>query len=131
MITTPEIICDLFSFLDKDHIERIQLVSQLWNDVIIRHKNILPLRQFSTLEFDYEFESKQIHLFATQEDLGDMLYSYTMEFDGTNLSKIEEYEEDEEDVEDVEYVEEEGEEEENEKEGMRKRKMCHQNGIRS
>jgi hypothetical protein len=85
MITTPEIICDLFSFLDKDQIERIQLVNQFWNNIIIRHKNILPLRQFVRLELQYN----QIILYATKEDFSERLGSYKIKFDGTSLSKIE------------------------------------------
>ena len=83
MITTPEIICDLFSFLDKDQIERIQLVNQFWNNVIICHKNILPLRQFLYLNFD----RNQIDLYATEKDYSENLVSYTINFFGTNLSK--------------------------------------------
>jgi hypothetical protein len=86
MITTPAIICDLFSFLDKDQIERIQLVNKLWNNVIICHKNILPLRQFAQLHFI----ANQISFFATEEDLDRDLEGYLINFDGTNLSKIEE-----------------------------------------
>ena len=86
MFTTTEIICDLFSFLDKDQIERIQLVSQFWNNVIIRHKNILPLRQFYYLFYN----SNRIHLYATREDFCKGPVSYVINFDGTNLSKIEE-----------------------------------------
>jgi hypothetical protein len=86
MISTPEIICDLFSFLHKGQIERIQLVNKLWNNVIIRHKNILPLRQFGLLYF----RSNQIYLYATNEDFSKDLVSYKINFDGTNLSKIEE-----------------------------------------
>jgi hypothetical protein len=88
MITTPEIICDLFSFLDKDQIERIQLVNQFWNNVVIRHKNILPLRLFVDLKF-IPLGSDQIHL-ATKEDQCRHLNSYKIKFDRTNLSKIEE-----------------------------------------
>ena len=80
MISTPEIICDLFSFLDKDQIERIQLVNRFWNNVIIRHKNILPLRQF----FYLDFFSNQISL-KIQNGPYDNHYKIT--FDGTNLSK--------------------------------------------
>ena len=92
MITTPEIICDLFSFLDKDQIERIQLVNQFWNNVIIRHKNILPLRQFDTLEFKSIRFNLVIYLYATKEDyckdFGSA--SYVINFDGnTVLSLIE------------------------------------------
>jgi hypothetical protein len=82
IITTPEMICDVFSFLDKDQIERIQLVNQFWNNVIIRHKNILPLRQFVHLTFNYD----QIYLFVTEEDRRKCI-SYIIKFDGTNLSK--------------------------------------------
>jgi L-cysteine desulfidase len=84
MITTPEIICDVFSFLDKDQIERIQLVNQLWNNVIIRHKNIWSLRQFSCLNFSPNI----IHFYVTEEDWLHIV-SYQIKFDGTNLSKIE------------------------------------------
>ena len=86
MITTPEIICDLFSFLDKDQIERIQLVNRFWNNVIIRHNNILPLRQFLNLYF----YRNEICLVATKEDYYNKLNSYRIKFDGTNLIKIEE-----------------------------------------
>ena len=85
MITTPEIICDLFSFLDKDQIERIQLVNQFWNNVIIRQKNILPLRQFYHLSFSKE----RIRLYETKVYLFEK-NSYKINFDGTNLSKSEE-----------------------------------------
>ena len=85
MITTPEIICDVFSFLDKDQIERIQLVNQFWNNVIICHKNILPLRQFYYLYFNYE----QMNLYVTEKELSENLVSYIIKFDGTNLSKVE------------------------------------------
>ena len=85
MITTPEIICDLLSFLDKNQIERIQLVSQFWNNVIIRDKNILPLRQFYRL--DFHFNPNIILLYAIKEEFR---VSYQINFDGTNLSKIEE-----------------------------------------
>jgi hypothetical protein len=81
MIITPEIICDLFSFLHKDQIERIQLVNQVWNNVIIRHKNILPLRQFN-LDFDYG----HIRLHAIKED-HDTDLCYIINVDGTSLSK--------------------------------------------
>jgi hypothetical protein len=99
MITTPEIICDLFSFLDKDQIERVQIVSQFWNNVIIHHKNILPLRRFVRLDFyqngiilyeDWFYNSYKINFcgdYATREDLDRHLYSYRINFDGTNLSK--------------------------------------------
>src|SRR3569623_622796 len=83
MFTTPEIICDVFSFLDKDQIERIQLVNKFWNNVIIRHKNILSLRQFAYLDF----VSNQIRLYATKEDFSQKK-SYKIKFDGTKLSKI-------------------------------------------
>src|SRR5207248_2432674 len=86
MIIKPEIICDVFSFLDKDQIERIQLVSKLWNNVIICHKNILPLRQFARLDFS----SNRIHLYAKEIDFYEDLSSYIIKSDGTNLSKIEE-----------------------------------------
>src|SRR3569833_1552202 len=86
MITMPEIICDLFSFLDKDQIERIQIVDQFWNNLIIRHKDILPLRKFKRLNF-YE---NQIRFYVTKEDSDRHLDSYIIAFDGTNLSKIEE-----------------------------------------
>src|SRR6185437_11709559 len=86
MITTPEIICDLFSFLDKDQIERIQLVNQFWNSVIIRHKNILPLRQFVCLKF----YPNGIDLYEDPEDLSKgLVIIYRIKFDGTNLSKVE------------------------------------------
>ena len=78
MITTPEIICDLLSFLDKDRIERIQLANQFWNNVIIRHKNILPLRQFAYIDFDIN----RICLYATEKE-----FSFVFDFDGTNLSE--------------------------------------------
>ena len=89
MITTPEIICDVFSFLDKDQIERIQLVNQFWNNVIIIHKNILPLRQLVHLDFTFN----QISFDTTKEELARDLNtlfpnrSYTINFNGTNLSK--------------------------------------------
>ena len=67
--------------MDKNQIERIQVVNQFWNNVIIRHKNILPLRQFVSLDFNPD----QIYLYASEE-----LGSYKINFDGTNLSKIEE-----------------------------------------
>jgi hypothetical protein len=90
MITTPEIICDVFSFLDKDQIERIQLVNQFWNSVIIRHKNILPLREFE----DLKFYRNEIHFYAREDPKEDLSKSliiiYKINFDGTNLSKIEE-----------------------------------------
>jgi hypothetical protein len=82
MFTTPEIICDVFSFLDKDQIERIQLINKLWNNIIIRHKNILPLRQFEGLEFVY---TQKIYLYATKEEISENLASYIIEFDGSNL----------------------------------------------
>ena len=85
MITTSEIISDLFSFLDKDQIERIQLVNQFWNNVVICHKNILPLRQFLLLKYD----RNQIHFYATVEDRRRSLASYIINFDGTKLSKFE------------------------------------------
>jgi hypothetical protein len=88
MITTPEIICDLFSFLDTDQIERIQLVNQFWNNVIVRHKNILPLRLFAQIGFS-SFSSNQILLYATEEDQSKDRVRYKIKFDGTNLSKIE------------------------------------------
>ena len=81
MITTPEIICDLFSFLDKDQIERIQLVNQFWNNIIICHKNILPLRQF----FQLNFNPNRIDLYVTEEDRYYGLVGYKSEFDGTSL----------------------------------------------
>jgi hypothetical protein len=88
MITTPEIICDVFSFLDKDQIERIQLVSQFWNNVIIRHKNILSLRQFLRLAFFVERSFLlSICLYATKDAVNIHNYSYIINFDGTNLSK--------------------------------------------
>ena len=82
MITGPEIICDLFSFLDRDQIERAQLVNQFWNNVIIRHKNILPLREFQSLEF----HPNELRLGVTTS----VFSSYIIKFDGTNLSKFEE-----------------------------------------
>uniref|UniRef100_A0A914DWT7 F-box domain-containing protein n=1 Tax=Acrobeloides nanus TaxID=290746 RepID=A0A914DWT7_9BILA len=113
MFTTPEITCNVFSFLDKDQIERIQLVNQFWNNVIIRHKNILPLRHFVYLFVI----PNRIHLTATK-DVPENIYSYTINFDGKNLSKIkedeEEEDEEEEDEEDEEDEEEEDEEEEDE-----------------
>ena len=81
MITTPEIICDVFSFLHKDRIERIQLVSQFWNNVIIRHKNILPLRQF----LDLNFSCYRIRLYETKEALARNLSSYAISFTKKNL----------------------------------------------
>ena len=83
MITTPEIVCDVFSFLDKDRIEQIQLVNQLWNNVIIYHKNIWPLRQFVFLKLHPD----QIVLNATREELFEYLLSYIIQFDGTNLTQ--------------------------------------------
>ena len=80
---TPEIICDVFSFLNKNWIERIQLVNYFWNNVIIRYKNILPLRQFRLLDFD----QNRINLYVTEEDRYYSLVSYKSEFDGTNLIK--------------------------------------------
>jgi hypothetical protein len=84
MITTPEIICDLLSFLDKDQIESIQLVDQFWNNIIIHHKNSLPLRQFDILKFNYD----EILLYLTKEGMSEGV-NYKIKFDGTNLSKIE------------------------------------------
>jgi hypothetical protein len=87
MITTPEIICDLFSFLDKNQIERIQLVNQFWNNVIIRYKNILPLRELYKLSF----RRNEIYLFQNFETIDNYLlrnrFHYKMNFDGINLSK--------------------------------------------
>ena len=83
MFTMPEIICDVFSFFDKDQIERVQLVNQFWNNVIIRHKNILPLRQFYYLDLN----EKQILLSETEPYLYED--SYIIKVDGTNLSKCE------------------------------------------
>src|SRR4051794_37333236 len=89
MITTPEIICDLFFYLHKDQIERIQLVSQFWNNVIIQHKNILPLRQLARLYFSSN-SPNEIHLSVREKDISKDLDSYIIYFDGTNLIKSEE-----------------------------------------
>jgi hypothetical protein len=88
MTTTPEIICDIFSFLHKDRIERIQLVNQFWNNVIICHNNILPLRNFINLDFIYN-QNYLIEINVTKEDFSKALISYIIKFDGTELSKIE------------------------------------------
>jgi hypothetical protein len=84
MITMPEIIYNVFSFLHKDQIERIQLVNQFWNNVIIHHKNIWPLRQFAELDFN----PNRIYLYATEEERSKHLRSYIINVDGTNLRKI-------------------------------------------
>src|SRR5690242_2031289 len=81
MITTPEIICDVFSFLDKNQIERIQLVNHFWNNVITRHKNILPLRKFDNLNLS----RNEIFLYVTNEDLCRSHHSYKIKFHGTKL----------------------------------------------
>jgi uncharacterized protein YggL (DUF469 family) len=55
-------------------------VNQFWNNVIIRHKNILPLREFYELNF---FENR-IRLYATEEDDNQRFdhFIYEINFDG-------------------------------------------------
>jgi hypothetical protein len=46
MTTQPaELLCDIFQFLYRNEVEKSQLVSRKWNDVISTYQSLMPLRE--------------------------------------------------------------------------------------
>lgn len=50
--TQPDIVLEIFRFLSRDNLEKIQIVGKSWSKLIANHINTLPLRLYNSLSID-------------------------------------------------------------------------------